>query len=238
MSPGEAVYPPLISVSQAAATAQHEIECLLVGCLSENKLRRLFDVFRAAPADFMYRPSETSHSALISKILAESRKWEEINVTEALGCKHDKIPQYVLVRGDLHEAVQDLLIRHPAVIHPAPVHIEVSGKSERVVSEFFTADLHIKTQAWHQNDRDDGSVATIMIKLWSDETALGGGDRLPVRVVLASLGNHPLAFSKSSQGQTVLALMNSITQGAGNKMVMVLSILPLSVHHLCMHLHR
>ncbi len=235
LSPGEAVYPPPVSISQAAATAQREIECLLVGSLSENKMRRLFDIFKAAPADFSYKPSETSHSVLISKLLADSREWEEINVTEALGCTHDKIPQYVLVRADLQQAVQDLLIRHPAVIHPAPVLIEVDGTSERVISEFFTADLHIETQEWHQNDRGDDSVSTIMIKLWSDETALGGGDRLPVRVVLASLGNHPLAFSKSSQGQTVLALMNSITQGAGNQILLVLSIT--FVSELCNTVH-
>ena len=63
--------------------------------------------------------------------------------------------------------------------------------------------------AWTTKQRFGDNVITIMIKLWSDDTNLGGNDRLPVKVFRIRIGNHPLSFSKTDAGQAIIGLMTN-----------------------------
>jgi hypothetical protein len=210
-----------VSVAQAEADARSGLERLLVSCLSEQHLSDMFAIFNSAPG-FRYRPADSSSSALVQRLLSGSAttQWSETNITLQMECEpFDAHPQYVLVRADLQAAIQELLLRHPAVLNPSKVYAAAAAglQQERIFSEFYTADQHIDTQlAWESTDSQP--FGSIMLKLWSDVTTAGGNDRLPLRVALASLGNHPLAFSKSSQGQIMLAIMNEIFRGAGKCM--------------------
>ena len=120
-----------------------------------------------------------------------------------------------MVRSDLAAVVQKLMQRHAIVTEPSEVTHLVEGISERLIHEFYSADLHINTTQSIRTRLDDGSIVVVMIKLWSDVTCLGGNDRLPVRVFMISICNHPLAFSKSDAGQACIALANEAIKDGG-----------------------
>ena len=78
--------------------------------------------------------------------------------------------------------------------------------STRVISEFYTADMHHDSLAAVRDRLGDPEIDVIMIKLWSDGTPLGGNDRLPVRAIRISIANQPLSFSKTDDGQALIGL--------------------------------
>ena len=202
---GAPVLPPK-TVGEAEDAATATIEKILLAALSQEEFKRLFAAFKSAPDGYAFRPSERNRQALLNKHVS-ARSWEDINMSEKLGAESSMADQHLLIRANLEEVVQELLARHPAVLHPFEAYVGSGDAQQRVISEYFTGNIHHQT-AKASAQEHGRSVPTLMLKVWSDGTRLGGNDRLGVRVVLASLGNHPLSFSKTDKGMAMLAIIN------------------------------
>ena len=175
-------------------------------------------MFRQNPS-FQYRPSQATARSIVNDLLevAGVLPWDTIDLSEKIGYTPtlEKNRQFIMARSDLAAVVQKLMQRHAIVTEPSEVTHLVEGISERLIHEFYSADLHINTTQSIRTRLDDGSIVVVMIKLWSDVTCLGGNDRLPVRVFMISICNHPLAFSKSDAGQACIALANEAIKDGG-----------------------
>lgn len=184
-------------------------------------MQQLLNIFRCNPS-FSYKPSGPTVRPMLSKFLKESGTlpWDEIDLSDKIGHSPSlaKRRQYILIRSDLTAAIKKLITKHPVVTDPSCVsYIDDNGHVERLIQEFYSGDLHINTTRAIRIHLQNNSVAVIMVKLWSDVTCLGGNDRLPVRLFMLSLGNHPMAFSKSDEGQICVAMCNEAVKDHAGK---------------------
>ena len=165
-----------------------------------------------------WEPTGSARS-IMARIAEETPAWEEHNLSGILGLdslfpeSKDLSPVVLMLNSTILDCVQTLIKKHPIASAPVCVKLKfVDGESnvieERVIGEYWTGDIHLSTHA-ATKQRFGDNVITIMIKLWSDDTNLGGNDRLPVKVFRIRIGNHPLSFSKTDAGQAIIGLMTN-----------------------------
>lgn len=186
----------------------------------ETVFQDVLNIFRCNP-NFAYVPSKPTSRAIINDLLAESNTlpWDIIDLSAKISdVTLENRRQYVLIRSDIPSAFEKLIKQHPIVTEPSEVHHIEDGVSERLIQEFYSGDLHINTTKAVRIHLKNGNIVVVMIKLWSDVTCLGGNDRYPVRLFMVSLGNHPMAFSKSNEGQLCVAMCNDAIKDAGGKL--------------------
>lgn len=187
---------------------------------AETMFQQFVNIFRHNPT-YQYRPSQPTARGIVNNLLETAAgvfsSWDTIDVSEKLGYipSLSKRRQFVMIRSDLAAVIEKLIQQHAIVTEPSEVSLIVDGVTERIIHEFYSGDLHINTTHAVRTHLKDGAITVIMLKLWSDVTCLGGNDRLPVRIFMVSLCNHPLAFSKSDAGQVCVAMANEAIKDGG-----------------------